>query len=155
METDTRCQKQLRIRDKTEAKLLSLIIKSTGDYVLKKKIGKNDKMLDAITDGIHEYMYEKLDDSPETEGKKKIRYLNKWKTRPTKEQGQVEKANNTDNTSFVSPAVITVKKEMSVEIAIDSQKFYEIIVKPKAQMPNMEELASRKTADGPADEEWF
>ena len=40
--------------------------------------------VEAITDAIIEYTYDKLDDSPETE--KKIRYLNKRKTKPIKEQ---------------------------------------------------------------------
>ena len=42
--------------------------------------------VEAITDAIHEYMYEKLNDSPETEEEKKIRYANKRKTKITKEQ---------------------------------------------------------------------
>ena len=40
---------------------------------------------EAITDALHEYMYEKLNDSPETEEEKKIRYLNKRKIKSTKE----------------------------------------------------------------------
>ena len=40
--------------------------------------------VETITD-IHEYMYEKLNDSPETEEEKKIRYLTKRKTRTNKE----------------------------------------------------------------------
>ena len=44
---------------------------------------------------------------------------------------------------FVSPAVITVKKDKSVNIALDSRILNEITVKKKAQMPNMEELISR------------
>ena len=64
---------------------LSVIGKSTGDYDLKKKIRKSDMLVEAITDAIHEHMYKKLNDSPETE-EKKIRYLRKRKTRPTKEQ---------------------------------------------------------------------
>ena len=42
--------------------------------------------VEAITDAIHEHMYENLNDSTETEEEKKIRYLKKRKTRPTKEQ---------------------------------------------------------------------
>ena len=49
------------------SKFLSLIGKSTGDYDLKKKIRKSDLFIEAITDAIHEYMYEKLNKSPETE----------------------------------------------------------------------------------------
>ena len=72
-------------------------------------------------------------------------------------QGHIEKANNIDENCFVSPAVITVKKDKSVKIALDSRKLNEITIKRKAQMPNMEELISRisrKVADGPADEIW-
>ena len=74
-------------------------------------------------------------------------------------QDQIEKANNIDENCLVivSPAVITVKKDKSVKIALDSRKLNEITIKRKAQMPNMEELISRiskKSADGPADEVW-
>ena len=55
-------------------------------------------------------------------------------------QGHIEKANNIDENCFVSPAVITVKKDKSIKIALDSRKLNEITVKRKAQMPNMEEL---------------
>ena len=64
---------------------LSVIGKSTGDYDLKKKIRKSDMSVEAITEALHEYMYEKLNDSPETEEEKKIRYLNNKKTRNIKE----------------------------------------------------------------------
>ena len=53
-------------------------------------------------------------------------------------QGHIEKANNIDEICFVSPAVITVKKDKSVKIALDSRKLNEITIKRKAQMPNME-----------------
>ena len=42
--------------------------------------------VEAITDAIREYSFEKLNDSPETEEEKKIRYVNKRKTKITKEQ---------------------------------------------------------------------
>ena len=58
-------------------------------------------------------------------------------------QGHIEKANNIDENCFVSPAVITVKKDKSIEIALDSRKFNEITIKRKAKWPNMEELISR------------
>ena len=73
-------------------------------------------------------------------------------------QGHIEKANNIDENCFVSPAVITVKKDKSVKIALDSRKLNEITIKRKAQTPNMEELISRisrKSADGPPDEIWI
>ena len=67
------------------SKFLSVIGKSTGDYDLKKKIRKSDMSVEAITEALHEYKYETLNDSPETEDEKKTRYLNKRKTRNIKE----------------------------------------------------------------------
>ena len=58
-------------------------------------------------------------------------------------QGHIEKANNIDEICFVIPAVITVKKDKLVKIALDSRKLNEITIKRKSQMPNMEELISR------------
>ena len=73
-------------------------------------------------------------------------------------QGHIEQANNIDENCFVSQAVISVKKDKPIKIALDSRKLNEITVKRKAQMPNVEELItqiSRKIADGPADEIWI
>ena len=50
-------------------------------------------------------------------------------------QGHIEKVNNIDENCFVSPAVITVKKDWSVKIALDSRKLNKITIKRKAQMP--------------------
>ena len=66
-------------------------------------------------------------------------------------QGHNEKANNIDESCFVSAAKITVKKDKSVKIALESRKLNDITIKRKAEMPNMEELfsrISRKIADG-------
>ena len=68
------------------SKFLSIIGKSTGDYDLKKKIRKRDMSVEAVTEALHEHMYEKLNDSPETEEEKKIRYLNKRKAKNHKKQ---------------------------------------------------------------------
>ena len=57
--------------------------------------------------------------------------------------GYVEKVTEITEDCFVSPAVITVKKDKSVKIALDSRKLDEITVKRKAQKSNMEELISR------------
>ena len=65
---------------------LSPIGKSTDNYEIKKKIRKSDMSVETITDILHEYMYGKLNDSPETE-KKNIRYVNRRKTRTNKEPG--------------------------------------------------------------------
>ena len=58
-----------------------------------------------------------------------------------------EKTNNTTENCFVSPAVITIKKDKSVKIALDSRKLNEACVKRKATMPNMEELISKISAE--------
>ena len=63
------------------SKFLSVIGKSVGDYDLKKKIRKSDMSVEAITDALHEHMYEKLNDSPETEEEQKTRSLNKRKNK--------------------------------------------------------------------------
>ena len=69
------------------SKFLSVIRKSTGDDDLKKKIRKRDMSVEAITEALHEYMNEKLSDSPETESRKQIQYLKKKrKTRISKNQ---------------------------------------------------------------------
>ena len=56
--------------------------------------------------------------------------------------GYLERATEITEDCFVSPAVITVKKDKSIKIALDSRKVNEITIK-KDQMPNMEELNSR------------
>ena len=58
----------------------------------------------------------------------------------------MEKADKTTENCFVSPAVITTKKDKSVKIALDSQKLSEPCIKRKATMPNMEELISKLSA---------
>ena len=65
--------------------------------------------------------------------------------------GYVERATEITEDCFVSPAVITVKKDKSVKTAFDSGKLNEITVKRKSQILNMEELISRisrKIAEG-------
>ena len=60
-----------------------------------------------------------------------------------KEFGHLEKADKITENCFVSPAVITIKKDKSVKIALDSRKLNESRIKRKATMPNMEELISQ------------
>ena len=57
--------------------------------------------------------------------------------------GYVDRATETTEDGIVSPAVITVKKDKAVKIALDSAKLNEDTVKRKTRMPNMEELKSR------------
>ena len=46
--------------------------------------------VEAITEGLYEHMYEKLNDSPGTEEEKKIRYLNKRKVKSHRTNGQTD-----------------------------------------------------------------
>ena len=62
------------------------------------------------------------------------------------EKGHLEKADETTENCFVSPAVITIKKDKTVKIALDSRKLNESCIKGKATMPNMEELISQISA---------
>ena len=55
----------------------------------------------------------------------------------------MEKATEITEICFVNPAIITVKKDKSVKIALESKKLNEATIKGKTQMPNMEELISR------------
>ena len=57
--------------------------------------------------------------------------------------GYLERATEINEDCFMSPAVITVKKDKSIKIALDSRKLNEATIKRKAQMPNMEELIAR------------
>ena len=60
--------------------------------------------------------------------------------------GHIEKADETTENCFISPAVITIKKDKSVKIALDSRKSNEACIKRKAAMPNMEELIRKLSA---------
>ena len=53
--------------------------------------------------------------------------------------GYLERATELTEECFEIPAVITVKKDKSVKIALDSRKLNDVTVKRKAQIPNMEE----------------
>ena len=63
------------------------------------------------------------------------------------EKGHLEKADKTTENCFFSPAVITIKKDKSVKIALDSRKLNEACIKRKAAMPNMEELICKISAE--------
>ena len=80
------------------------------------------------------------------------------KNRKVKNAGTYRKGKKHRRNCFVNPAVITVKKDKSVKIALDSRMLTEITVKRKAQIPNKAELISgisKKIAEGPTDEIWI
>ena len=63
------------------SKFLSLIGRSTGDYELKKKIRKSDMTIETRTDLIHEYMYDRLNESNNSNDGRDIKHVQekrKW-----------------------------------------------------------------------------
>ena len=56
------------------------------------------------------------------------------------EQGHIQKLDECLDKSFVSPIVITVKKDGSVKLALESRKLNKPVHKNKYQMINIEEL---------------
>ena len=70
------------------------------------------------------------------------------------DKGHLEKADKTTENCFISLAVITIKKDKSVKIALDSRKLNDACMKRKAAMPIMEEMISKisaKIAEGNGD----
>ena len=62
-------------------------------------------------------------------------------------KGNLEKADKTTENCSISPAVITIKKDKYVKIALDSRTLNEARVKRMAAMPNMEELIIKISAE--------
>ena len=56
------------------------------------------------------------------------------------EQGYIEKLQECSDKNFFSPIVITVKKDKSVKLALDSKFLNKAIHKNKYQMPNIDSL---------------
>ena len=57
--------------------------------------------------------------------------------------GHLAKINDVDEVCFVSPVVLTVKRDKSVKIASDSQKLNDSCIKMRPHMPIMEELLNQ------------
>ena len=55
-------------------------------------------------------------------------------------EGHIEKLTNCYDQFFISPTVITVKKDQSIKIALDSKILNKAILKNKYQMPNIDPL---------------
>ena len=55
----------------------------------------------------------------------------------------MERVKQVDEDCFVSTIVITVKNDISVEIALDSRKLNDSCIKVQPHMPNMEELLNQ------------
>ena len=59
----------------TASKFLSLIGRSTGDYELRKKIPESGITIETITALIHEHMYDRLNDSNNSNDGKEIKHV--------------------------------------------------------------------------------
>ena len=70
----------------------------------------------------------------------------------------MERATKITEDCFASPTIITVKKDKSIKIALDSGKLNEATIKRKAPMPTMKEViskTSRKISEGNEGEIWI
>ena len=56
------------------------------------------------------------------------------------QEGHIEKLSECSDENFISPIVITVKKDKSIKLALDSKILNKAIHKNKYQMPNIEAL---------------
>ena len=54
--------------------------------------------------------------------------------------GHIKKVKACNEDQFISPIVITVTKDGSLKLALDSKKLNESVIKNKCQMPNIDEL---------------
>ena len=61
--------------------------------------------------------------------------------------GHLERLETIEEDCFVSPVVITVKKDKTVKIAPDARKLNDSCVKKRPHMPNMEELLNQISAE--------
>ena len=55
-------------------------------------------------------------------------------------EGHIEKLNKCSDQFFISPIVITVKRDQTIKLALDSKTLNKAIHKNKYQMPNIETL---------------
>ena len=63
------------------------------------------------------------------------------------ESGHLERLETIEEDCFVSPVVITVKKDKSVKIALDARKLNDSCIKKRPHMPNVDELLNQISAE--------
>ena len=61
--------------------------------------------------------------------------------------GHLEKIKDVDEGCFVSPVIITVKRDKSLKIALDSRKLNDSCIKMRPHMPNIEELLKQYSVE--------
>ena len=59
----------------------------------------------------------------------------------------LDKINDVDEDRFVSPAVITIRSDKSVKIALGSRKLNDSCSKMRPHMPNLEELLIQNSVE--------
>ena len=64
-----------------------------------------------------------------------------------KESGHLERLETIEEDCFVSPVVITVKKDKSVKIALDARKLNDSCIMKRPHMPNMDDLLGQISAE--------
>ena len=82
----------------------------------------------------------------------------KTKLNRFKAEKHFKKLENYDKDRFISPSVITCKKDKSLKLALDSQFINKQIYKNKYQLPNIHELVDKVAAQISNDsngEVWF
>ena len=87
LEIEKNCEfEEITAAELLASKFLSVIGKTTGDDDLKKEIKKGDMSVEAITDTIHEYMYEKMNESKDSEEETKIKHVDRKRTSKTRKR---------------------------------------------------------------------
>ena len=72
---------------------------------------------------------------------------------PISTANHLTRVNDIKQDNFISPTVITVKKDNSVKLAMDARILNDNTIKRKAQMPNLEELLGQVSMAITKDEE--
>ena len=76
------------------SKLAELVGRTTGDYELKKKIRKSNMTIETITEKVHEYMYDRLNNSKNSNdgrGRQHVQerlYKQKWSEKSSYEKSR-------------------------------------------------------------------
>ena len=73
-------------------------------------------------------------------------------------EGHIEKVEKIRDDVFIQPTVITVKKDISVKIALDARALHESITKNKYQMPSLDnliDLIAEKLDENETGEAWY
>ena len=98
------------------SKFLSLIGRCTGDYELKKKIRKRDMTIETKTDLIHEYMYDRLIDSNNSNDGRDVKHVQEWpqkngKKKPVRRKTKEDRSTTKKGTKITDAANVEHQTE--------------------------------------------